>query len=59
MIMTTWHDSESLVDYLWYVAFLAWPTEGYFTQTLRHLILDIGEKVRPDLVSAVREVFVP
>ena len=57
VVMTTWHTDESLVDYLWYLAFAACPTPGYYTDDRRYLILEVG-RGKPDIVSAVREVFV-
>ena len=59
VVMTTWHRAESLIDYLWFVAFLTCPTPGYVTDENRYLILDIGQDPRHAVLSAVREVFVP
>jgi hypothetical protein len=59
VVMTTWHESESLVDYLWFLAFVAFPTDGYASASSRYCVLDIGRATNPALVSAVREVFVP
>ena len=58
VVMTTWHDRESLVDYLWFVGFAAMPSEGYSeTGPVSYLIVEIGESATGDLLSAVREVF--
>jgi hypothetical protein len=56
VVMTTWHASESLVDYLWFVLFTAWPSEGYGFNVRRRCILDIGREARPGLVAAVQEL---
>lgn len=58
VVMTTWHESESLVDYLWFLAFAAIPTEGYASPSPRYCVLDIGRVANRAFVSAVREVFV-
>jgi hypothetical protein len=56
--MTTWHDGDSLVDYLWFVGFAALPSEGYLgTAPISYLTVEIGESATGDLLSAVREVF--
>ncbi len=59
VVMTTWHDGESLVDYLWFVGFVAFPSEGYYSETapVSYLIVEIVETPTGDLLSAVREVF--
>lgn len=58
VVMTTWHESELLVDFLWYLAFLACPTPGFYTDARRYLILDIVREAEPDLVGAIREIFI-
>jgi hypothetical protein len=58
VVITTWHSDESLVDYLWFVAFVACPTPGYCKEGMGYLMVDVGEGGKPDMVSAVREVFV-
>jgi hypothetical protein len=46
VVMTTWHTRESLIDYLWFVAFVTCPTSGYVSDENRYLILDIGRGLR-------------
>ena len=58
IIMTTWHDRESLVDYLWFVANTAAPSEGYWQiGPVSYLVVEVGDCPDADLVAAVREVF--
>jgi hypothetical protein len=58
IIMTTWHDNESLLDYLGFLKFNAVPSEGYFKMgPLSHLLVDVGTSPNENLVAAVREVF--
>ena len=62
VVMTTWHSGESLIDYLWYFAFLTCPTPGYvtsdyLTDNYRYLLVDIEESESPALLKAVREIF--
>jgi len=58
VVMTTWHEGESLVDYLWFLAFTAVPTGGFSAASDRYCVLDIGQAINPGFLSAVREVFV-
>ena len=58
VVMTTWHEDESLVDYLWLLAFAAFPTAGFSAASDRYFVLDICRAINPGFLSAVREVFV-
>jgi hypothetical protein len=59
VVMTTWHEGESLVDYLWDLAYSAIPSPGFNAAADRYCVLDVGKAINPTFVSAVREVFVP
>lgn len=58
VVMTTWHDDESLIDFLWYLAFLACPTEGFYNEPLRYLVVTVVQKSEPQIMGPVSEMFV-
>jgi len=42
IIMTTWHDKDSLDEALWFFVYSAYPEDGYWDTTRAGLAISIG-----------------
>jgi hypothetical protein len=58
VVMTTWHDSEPLTEFLEFLSFIASPTDGYDFELRQKCVLDIGQAPNHGVVAVIQEWFV-